>query len=110
MEEETEAQKLLKCARGHTADWWWSQDLNTEPRLQAHALSPVLLVLGQRAALGWPLMPHLDDEVADFIRVGWTWTVHGCGDEGRCHIVAENHLRPGLQTPVELGDVVVLHE
>ena len=55
-------------------------------------------------------MPHLNDEVADFIWVGWPRTVHGCGDEGWCHIVAENHLRPGLQTPVELGDVIVLQE
>ena len=55
-------------------------------------------------------MPHLNDEVANFIWVGWPRTVHGCGDEGWCHIVAENHLRPGLQTPVELGDVIVLQE
>lgn len=55
-------------------------------------------------------MPHLDDEVADFIWVGWPGTVHGCGDEGWRHIVAENHLRPGLQPPVELGDVIVLYE
>lgn len=55
-------------------------------------------------------MPHLDDEVANFIWVGWPWTVCGCGDEGWHHIVAENQLRPGLQAPVELGDVIVLHE
>lgn len=94
----------------HTAGWQGSQDLNPEPRLQAHAFFPMLLVLESRASLGWPPMPHLDDEVPNLIWVGWTWTVHGCGDEGRCHIIAENDLRPGLQTTVELGDVIVLHE
>lgn len=63
-----------------------------------------------RAALGQPVTSHLNDEVANFIWVGWPGTVHGCGDEGGCHIVAENHLRPGLQAPVELGDVIVLYE
>ena len=70
----------------------------------------MLLVLERKTALGWAPTPHLDDEVADFIWVGWPRTVHGCGDEGWCHIIAENHLRTGLQTPVELGDVIVLQE
>lgn len=46
--------------------------------------------------LSKPVMPHLDDEVADFIWVGGPGAVHGGGDEGWCHVVAENHLRPGL--------------
>lgn len=54
--------------------------------------------------------PHLEDEVADFIWVGGPGSVYGGGDEGWCHVVAENHLRPGLESPVELGDVIVLNE
>lgn len=70
----------------------------------------MLLVPERKTAPGWAPTPHLDDEVADFIWVGWPRTVHGCGGEGWCHIIAENHLRTGLQTPVELGDVIVLPE
>jgi hypothetical protein len=59
---------------------------------------------------GKPAMPYLDDEVPDFIWVGGPGSVHGGGDEGWHYIVSENHLRPGLQSPVELGDVIVLYE
>lgn len=54
--------------------------------------------------------PHLNDEVANFIWVGWTGTVHWSGDESWRYIIAENHLRPGLQTPMQLSDVIVLGE
>lgn len=52
--------------------------------------------------------PHLDDEVANLVRVGWTGPVHRCRDEGGCHIIAENHFLPCLQAPVQLSDVIVL--